>query len=195
MLARSGDRPDENFMKPWAVFKQDTEKKPHQMVGSVYAIDAETALLEARTVFARRPKAVSMWVVAMDQVEQRTKAQLPELLLEEIVPRTGADGGEETWQVFWKVGQRRSMTFVDWVGEVEAISAETAIKSAIDTFKSNKDIWVWMVVPDAEIVRSDPDDIESWFNTALSKTYKQQSAYGFVGGSRPSRKRGKGDAA
>ena len=171
-------------MKSWTVFKQDSAKKPHQMVGSVYAIDAETALLEARTVFARRPKAVSMWVAPTAQVVMWTQQQLADSL-----PQSdAADGAERTWHVFWKVGQRRAMTFVDHVGEVVANSAETALQQAINQFTTDKTIWVWMVIPDDAMTRSDEDDIESWFKPALTKTYKQQSQYGFVGGTRSRKK-------
>ena len=166
-------------MKTWAVFKQDTLKKPHQMVGSVHATDAEIALLEARTVYARRPKAVSMWVAPMESVKMWTREEVAALRGSEVVVLQSDD--RLTWQIFRKTGQRRAMTFVDHIGSVEANSAESALQSAITQF-GEQDTWVWAVVPDSEIGRSDPDDVESWFMPALSKTYKQQSAYGFIGG-------------
>jgi ring-1,2-phenylacetyl-CoA epoxidase subunit PaaB len=161
-------------MQRWIVFKQDTERKPHQMVGSVHAGDAETALLEARTVFARRPKVHSLWVAPDDAVVAMTQEQLvnfePPL----------ADGVAEPWHVFCKTSQRRSMTFVDWVGEVAADSAESAIQAAINSLQEDQTVWTWVVVPDRAILRSDDHDIESWFAPAETKTYKQQSQYGFV---------------
>lgn len=162
-------------MKRWIVFKKDTERKPHQMVGSVHAGDPETALLEARTVFARRPKVHSLWVAPEDAVVDMTQEELAD-----FEPPL-ADGEKSRWHVFRKTSQRRSMTFVDWVGEVEADSAESAIQTAIDTYSDNKTVWAWLVVPDANVARSDDDDIESWFKPAETKTYKQQSQYGFVG--------------
>ena len=170
-------------MNSWTVFKQDSAKKPHQMVGSVYAVDAETALLEARTVFARRPKAVSMWVAPTKLGTMWTHEQL------ETMKHVETHGDKMTWQVFWKVGQRRAMTFVDHVGEVVANSAESALTQAITQFSTNKTIWVWMIVPDNAIARSETNDIESWFKPAMTKTYKQQSQYGFVGGIRSRKKK------
>lgn len=165
------------MIQPWLVFKQDSERKPHQMVGSVRAADAETALLQARSVYARRPKAVSMWIVPQETTLQWTQEQAA--LADAEIEVT--EGKPEIWQVFRKTGQRRAMTFVEHVGEVGGISAENAMHNAISTFSDQKETWVWMVVPDAQIVRSDPADNASWFDTALDKTYKQQSAYGFVG--------------
>lgn len=162
-------------MQRWIVFKQDTERKPHQMVGSVHAGDGETALLEARTVFARRPKVHSLWVAPAESVVDMTQEEL-----EDFEPPI-ADGENEIWHVFRKTSQRRSMTFVDWVGEVEANSAETAIQTAIAKFQDNKTVWAWLVVPNREISHSDDEDIESWFVPATTKTYKQQSQYGLVG--------------
>ncbi|MGB1253876.1 MAG: phenylacetic acid degradation protein [Candidatus Promineifilaceae bacterium] len=168
-------------MKSWTVFKQDSNKKPHQMVGSVYAVDAETALLEARTVFARRPKAVSMWVAPTETLVSWTKEQL----VTANAPAAAATQAEESmWQVFRKVGQRRAMTFVDHVGDVVGNSAENALAQARTQFDNGKTVWVWMLIPDNAIARSNDEDIESWFKPALSKTYKQQSQYGFVGGKR-----------
>ncbi len=169
-------------IKRWIVFKQDTARKPHQMVGSVHAGDAETALLEARSVFARRPKVHSLWVAPAESVVDLTQEELAD-----FEPPL-ADGTKESWHVFRKTSQRRSMTFVDWVGEVEAESAEIAIQTAIRTFNDKKTVWTWLVVPDCAIARSDDDDIESWFAPAATKTYKQQSQYGFVGKVRKGRK-------
>ncbi len=145
------------------------------MVGSVHAGDAETALLEARTVFARRPKVHSLWVAPEDAVVDLTQEELAN-----FEPPI-ADGADESWQVFRKTSQRRSMTFVDWVGEVVANSAESAIQAAITQFSDKKTVWAWLVVPTRALACSDDDDIESWFAPAATKTYKQQSQYGFVG--------------
>jgi len=48
---------------PWEVFVQSKTGAPHQHAGSVHAVDAEMALQNARDLYARRGKAVSLWVV------------------------------------------------------------------------------------------------------------------------------------
>jgi len=47
----------------WEVFIQSETGAPHEHAGSVHAADAELALQNARDVYARRGKAVSIWVV------------------------------------------------------------------------------------------------------------------------------------
>ena len=47
----------------WEVFVQGEQAAPHEHAGSVHAVDAESALQNARDVYARRGKIVSMWVV------------------------------------------------------------------------------------------------------------------------------------
>jgi len=47
----------------WEVFTQPPGGAPHEHAGSVHAVDAESALQNARDVYARRGEAVSIWVV------------------------------------------------------------------------------------------------------------------------------------
>ena len=47
----------------WEVFVQGEQGAPHEHVGSVHAVDAESALQNGRDVYARRGNIVSMWVV------------------------------------------------------------------------------------------------------------------------------------
>jgi len=47
----------------WEVFAQSEQGAPHEHVGSVHAVDAESALQNGRDVYARRGEAISMWVV------------------------------------------------------------------------------------------------------------------------------------
>jgi ring-1,2-phenylacetyl-CoA epoxidase subunit PaaB len=47
----------------WEVFVQDKQGAPHEHFGSVHAVDAESALQNARDVYARRGDVISMWVV------------------------------------------------------------------------------------------------------------------------------------
>lgn len=161
----------------WEVFKQDAPDRPHQAVGSVHAPDATTALLEARNVFVRRPKAVSLWVVPAEAILSVTRAELAEG--GDSAESPPPDAPEQTFHVFRKTSQRRAMTFVDYEGSVDAPTAAVALARARARW-SDDTTWVWWIVPAAACVRSDDDDIESWFLPALDKTYRQQSAYGFV---------------
>jgi ring-1,2-phenylacetyl-CoA epoxidase subunit PaaB len=52
----------------WEVFTQEGEGAPHEHAGSVHAVDAEHALQNARDVYARRGKVVSIWVVPSEQI-------------------------------------------------------------------------------------------------------------------------------
>jgi ring-1,2-phenylacetyl-CoA epoxidase subunit PaaB len=47
----------------WEVFTQEGEGAPHEHAGSVHATTAEHAMQNARDVYARRGKVVSLWVV------------------------------------------------------------------------------------------------------------------------------------
>jgi len=166
----------------WEVFKQDAPGKPHQAVGSVHAVDPQHALVTARSVFARRPNAVSMWVVPATSILARTAEEL-----EGEVPGAGPAGTTERFLVFRKTSHRRSMTFVDHAGEVEATSPEEALGLARERFQAAPTL-AWWIVPASALTRSDESDeaVESWFAPARDKTYRQQSAYGLVG-SHPAR--------
>src|SRR5690606_26805387 len=126
------------------------------------AADADHALLTARNVFARRPRAVGMWVAPAEEVVSYTAQQLG--LEGGVVPAgaggsaaTGAAGGGETYQVFVKRTHRRSMTFVDHAGEVHAASPEAALAEALAGQEGEPLLAVWLV-PDARLTRSDPED-------------------------------------
>jgi ring-1,2-phenylacetyl-CoA epoxidase subunit PaaB len=163
----------------YEVFKQDNPKKTHQSVGSVHAPDAELALLNARDVFVRRPSAVSMWVVPATAVFAITAEEIelnPDWhnIVTEDVPA-------KTYYIFAKQSQRRSMTYVEHVGEVAAKTAVQAIQQAM----SNSDldsgnVFVWWAVAETAVTRSEDDDIASMFAPAQDKTYRQQTYYGFV---------------
>ena len=55
-------RPDTQWPL-WEVFAQPSDGAPHEHVGSVHAADAETALQNARDVYARRNEGRNLWVV------------------------------------------------------------------------------------------------------------------------------------
>ena len=52
----------------WEVFVQEKSGDAHQHAGSVHAADAELALQNARDVYSRRGKVVSLWVVPAEQI-------------------------------------------------------------------------------------------------------------------------------
>ena len=47
----------------WEVFTQEAQGAPHEHAGSVRAADAAHAIQNARDVYARRGRVLSMWVV------------------------------------------------------------------------------------------------------------------------------------
>ncbi|MBB6098288.1 ring-1,2-phenylacetyl-CoA epoxidase subunit PaaB [Deinobacterium chartae] len=164
----------------WEVFKQDAPGKPHQAVGSVHATDPQHALVTARTVFVRRPSAVSLWVVPARVILARTAE---ELVTEGELPATEPEAAApQRYLVFRKTNHRRSMTFVDYALTLEAASPEAALRRAREHFAHSPTL-VWWIVPEAAITRSDesPETVESWFAPARDKTYRQQSSYGVVG--------------
>ena len=157
------------------VFQQDRPGKPHQNTGSVHAPDAEMALQNARDVFARRPEVHSLWVAPADAILSKTA--------EELENDTSWQDGEvdpeapaETYYVFQKTSQRRSMTYVTHVGEVEAQSPAQALQKALATF-NEKPAVVWWVCPAQAIYRSQAEDVASMFAPADDKTFRLPNEY------------------
>ena len=166
---------NDNQWPRWEVFKQDSAKKPYQAVGSIHAADPEHALLNARNVFVRRPSAVGLWVAKVDDIFSRTQEELgKEPLVENDVEETAV-----SYHIFRKTSHRRSMTFMDFVAEIDATSPQNALIQAIEQFGSDSDL-AWWVIPSSAIIKSDAGIEDAWFKPAKSKTYKQQSQYGFV---------------
>ena len=56
----------------WEVFTQEAQGAPHEHAGSVRATDAEHALQNARDVYGRRGKVLSMWVVPTGAIAATT---------------------------------------------------------------------------------------------------------------------------
>lgn len=159
----------------WEVFKQDAPGKPHQAIGSVHAGDPEHALHTARNVFVRRPAAVSLWAVHWANLLTATPE---ELTTNPAVLDTPGESG--SYHVGIKRTSKRSMTFVDLVGTVEATGPGDALRLARE---QHPDALTWLVFPESAVVRTDddPGTVESWFAPAVDKTYKQQQAYGVIG--------------
>ena len=52
----------------WEVFTQGNHGEPFEHAGSLHATDAEHALQNARDVYARRGKVMSIWVVPTEAI-------------------------------------------------------------------------------------------------------------------------------
>ncbi len=52
----------------WEVFTQEESGAAHEHAGSVHAVDGEQAMQNARDVFGRRGKVISLWVVPSDAI-------------------------------------------------------------------------------------------------------------------------------
>jgi ring-1,2-phenylacetyl-CoA epoxidase subunit PaaB len=89
-----------------------------------------------------------------------------------------SDGGAgvETYLIFQKQSQRQGETFVTHVGEVEATSAEAALGMALERF-GGEAVYVWWVVPERAITRSEPADAEPFFAPARDKPFRLPRHY------------------
>ena len=157
------------------VFLQERSGASHKSIGSVHAPDAEMALINARNVFVRRPQCHSLWVIPAHFIFSKTVEEImlnPSWDEETIAPDTPL----QTYYVFQKNSQRRSMTYVTHVGEVEAPSPIQALKKAFVQFKNDKTI-VWWVCPAQAIHRSQDADIDSFFAPAKDKIYRMPNQY------------------
>lgn len=152
----------------WEVFKQDDPGKPHAAVGSVHAADPQHALHMARTVFARRPSAHSMWLAPSWAVHQFSREQLAQ------PPAPASPSAAATrYLVFLKASDRRSMVACEHWGEVTA-AGQAAALAMVEAAQAP--LGVWLVEADA-VIATDPADADSWFGPALDKRYRQQSEY------------------
>lgn len=158
----------------WEVLKKDSERKPHQAVGSVHAADPEHALLMARTVFARRPAAVSMWVVPAERVHAFTAEELAQL--DDHEQEATSTSATTDYLVVVKSSNRRSMTFGDLLGKVVGSTLGEAVTASLELAGAEPVLALWLIEA-ASVVRSEPEDADAWFGPALDKTYKQQSVY------------------
>ncbi|MGQ0539636.1 MAG: 1,2-phenylacetyl-CoA epoxidase subunit PaaB, partial [Gemmatimonadaceae bacterium] len=69
MASAAGPPPQADNQWPlWEVFTQEGSAAPHEHAGSVHAVDAEHALQNARDVYTRRGKVVSVWVVRSEDI-------------------------------------------------------------------------------------------------------------------------------
>ncbi len=157
----------------YEVFEQERADLPHRNAGSVHAPDGEMALENARDVFVRRPNCLSLWVLPERAVYSKT---IEELRNEPPQIADSADVPRETYLVFQKQGQTARETYVIYVGEVEAGSPALALAKALEIFP-HKDVFVWWVVPNNAILRSQAGDVPTMFDPAHSKYYRNHLAY------------------
>lgn len=153
------------------VFHQAKEGQAHQNAGSVHAPDSEMALLIARDVFVRRPDCTSLWVVPADQIFSKTAQELedPCWLTEEMGPETQL----EPYYVFGKLKHKDTHTYA---GTVEAHTPAWALRQALNTWTDQPRL-VWWVFPTRLVTQSTADDIQSLFEPALDKRFRDQAEY------------------
>ncbi|MEM7130483.1 MAG: phenylacetic acid degradation protein [Chloroflexota bacterium] len=176
----------------YEVFKQDKQGRTHEAIGTVHASDGEIAIQNARDVHVRRPGCVSLWVAPESAIlkvtTQEVTARASNFEEAGITGGTAYTNGldspdavQDSYQVFVKNTLRRSMSAATHLGQVEAHSAESALRLAMAHPEwSRNTVYVWWIVPEHSIIRSQEDDILSMFEPASRKTYKQQSRYGLI---------------
>jgi len=157
----------------YEVFQQDREGRPFQNVGSVHAPDAEMALLNARNVFVRRPQCHTLWVVPADAIFMKTAE---ELTLDDTWQQEVSGGQPESYAVFTRTSRRRTMTHVEYAGEVEANSAVAAMKLALSQFTEG-DPFVWWVCPARLVHKADESDADTLFGPAQDKAFRMPNEY------------------
>jgi ring-1,2-phenylacetyl-CoA epoxidase subunit PaaB len=176
----------------YEVFEQEQPGQPHRNAGAVHAPDPEMALLNARDVFVRRPYCHSLWVAPANAIYTRTAEELA-AGAEDSAPEVASPARPQTYQVFQKLTQRQAETFVSHAGSVEASSAAEALRLARERF-GRQAVFVWWIVPDSAIVRSDPAEADSLFAPALDKPYRQPGYYHVLTQMRAVRADGSGEA-
>ena len=155
----------------YEVFKQERDGGPFRNVGSVHAPDAELALMAARDVFARRPACHSLWVVPAAAIAARsTQEPLPD-----AAPSLAQPYAVAPYAVCAKQSQRQAMTYVDYLGDIEARSAAEALRLAPAAFDA-PEATVWWAFPEAAITRSDADDAPG-LAAATGKRFRLPNQY------------------
>jgi ring-1,2-phenylacetyl-CoA epoxidase subunit PaaB len=160
----------------YEVFEQEKMGRPHQNAGSVHAPDGEMAMQMARDVFVRRPACYSLWVVPAAAIFARTAQELAVEPAWEMAAVEEGTLAAEPYYVFQKRSQRRAMTYVTHVGEVQARSAAEAMMRAVEQF-SDGAVFVWWVCPARLVIQSQEEEAESMFAPAHDKRYREPKDY------------------
>ena len=82
--------------------------------------------------------------------------------------------GWPLWEVF--VRQRRGLNHVH-AGSLHAPDAETALQNARDVYTRRVEGTSIWVVPSTEIVASDPEAADEWFDPFVDKAYRHPTFY------------------
>jgi ring-1,2-phenylacetyl-CoA epoxidase subunit PaaB len=149
------------------VFLQEQAGAAHIDVGSVHAPDAEMALFNGRDVFVRRPDCHEMWVVPAEAIFSKTREEL-----ETWQPPEKNAGAEQPAQTYFAFCKPRSAGTQTYQGTVEAGTPEQALLQALEKFSQTPPPFAWWVFPAARVVRSSPEDKESFFAPASEKTFR-----------------------
>lgn len=155
------------------VFVQESEKDPWRHYGTVHAPDADMALLNARDVFARRPQAIGMWVVPAEAILTKTSEELQNPNWPEESLSNYPTNQLSNYLIFAKPFEQAAC---ELIGEQEAKSPQTALKSALEAYSDQKALW-WWVFPASAVLASKNEDTDPMFAPAHEKTYKNQSEY------------------
>lgn len=153
------------------VFQQSEAGQAHQNCGSVHAPDGEMALLIARDVFVRRPACVNLWVAPAERILSKTTQELAALprQAETVDPHLPT----QPYVVFQKLSEAGAHIYA---GVVEAHSPTQALQRAVAAFGAHKAL-VWWVCPARVVTQSGPHDVESMFEPAFDKSYRDQADY------------------
>ncbi|MBI4675915.1 MAG: phenylacetic acid degradation protein [Chloroflexi bacterium] len=158
----------------YEVFEKERVDLPHRNAGSVHAPDAEMALENARDLFVRRPNCLSLWVIPEHAIFAKTAQELQDDSWRDQEVPHNADS--EIYLVFQKQGQIARETYVAHVGQVEASSPQAAMRAALETFAA-KNVFVWWVVPERLVLKSEAQDAPSMFAPAHAKKYRMHAYY------------------
>ncbi len=153
------------------VFQQMAAGEPLVHNGTVHAPDLEMALLNGRDVFVRRPAAHALWVTPVECIFTRTREELADGRWLAGVQKS--KGKAEAWHVFGKLTQQGQL---EQLGQVQAASAEEAMKLAIQTY-TQREIWVWWVFPVAQTLASQPEEAAALFSFSETHDFKNQAYY------------------
>ncbi|MDH5506597.1 MAG: phenylacetic acid degradation protein [Anaerolineae bacterium] len=155
------------------VFQQDEAGHPYVHNGTVHASDPEMALLIARDIFSRRPRAVGMWVVPADVIFSKTLEELVDPSWLEEFPPVNEETEKRPYYVFGKFSQQ---AHCEQIGEIGAQSPQAAMKAAVQTYAHRSPL-MWWVFPVHAVTASTPEDIDSMYSPVLDKSYREQSEY------------------
>ncbi len=159
------------------VFVQEQPDAPHQDAGSVHAPDSEMALLNARDVFARRPKCVSMWVVPTEAIYSKTAEEIlnqPPIGTEQSASSVLEPAPSEKYHVFCKF--KHAGTQIQ-VGSAEASGPAQALEKAIEKYSSHHKPLVWWVFPARMVTQSDPSETGSLYEPAQDKMFRMHTQF------------------